>query len=535
MKTGYELGLKKNESKAIVLLYILLSLIGIAITSLVCYYVINVLFKYNIYITKDNRGDYFTIMGTHCSVVFLTTSLMAMLSEKNKYIYWVEMVTKKLILPRFTSFFALATYSLSTIIGSFIGLLYGMGPIVIGSFIFGIIAVTLLFSRIVSLYYQSSSSKNRIEKFLYKKIKESDYEKYLIRLKEITYIKADGREFDDVYDNLNLVESCIIQMYEGCPREEQHIFYPKGFCENIYMDMISELAFRFPQEMQDYIDNHAKKNEIIIKLDYLIYPMLLESYIESHRIDLFNVTLCNWSRIMDQWSRIEDYIIGIVDDNADLISEYYSKLFNRFNREIKLYDNVSLYMQILQILYFEKQNIYRYILQYKDNRRAIYRSFFDIDNIEQYPANVLAGIAEDYETKTESYAFVEFLKCILDDEIVRHQRGSEAEREYIEKNPVMLKIIRAFVDYRKEIDLEFALGKILEMILDLDSGVYLNAGGKELDFYSDFEKWTFDYAVMSVKKEMVFEDTRKCTTKHNKKIDILQNYLELLNYKNRRK
>ena len=35
-------------------------------------------------------------MGTHCSVVFLTTSLMAMLSERNRYIYWVEMVNKRI-------------------------------------------------------------------------------------------------------------------------------------------------------------------------------------------------------------------------------------------------------------------------------------------------------------------------------------------------------------------------------------------------------------------------------------------------------
>lgn len=52
--------------------------------------------KYNTIITSNNRGDYLAIMGTHCSVVFLTTSLMAMLSERNRYIYWVEMVNKRI-------------------------------------------------------------------------------------------------------------------------------------------------------------------------------------------------------------------------------------------------------------------------------------------------------------------------------------------------------------------------------------------------------------------------------------------------------
>lgn len=159
MKYDYNFETKKPY-KTKFILYLLLSLLGIGLTSIASFYILS-LFNYNICITSDNRGDYLTIMGTHCSVVFLTTSLMTMLSEKNKYIYWVEMVTKILISPKYMGFLSLVTYSLLTIIGSFVGLLLGIGPVVIGSFLFGIISVTVLFSRMVSIYYQNEKTREK--------------------------------------------------------------------------------------------------------------------------------------------------------------------------------------------------------------------------------------------------------------------------------------------------------------------------------------------------------------------------------------
>ena len=95
MKINYDFDVKKKKMN--VLSYLLISLLGIAIASIVSFLILNVVFDYNTYITSDNRGDYLAIVGTHCSVVFLTTSLMAMLSERNRYIYWVDMITTMLI------------------------------------------------------------------------------------------------------------------------------------------------------------------------------------------------------------------------------------------------------------------------------------------------------------------------------------------------------------------------------------------------------------------------------------------------------
>lgn len=533
MKTNYDFAPQESYNNVNVMIYLLLSLLGICIMSLVSFCILNYLFKYNLYITSDNRGDYLAIMGTHCSVVFLTTSLMTMLSEKNKYIYWVEMVTKILISPKDMSFLALVTYSLSTIVGSFAGLVVGNGPIVIGSFLFGIISVTLLFSRMVSIYFQNGKNKKKIEKYLYERLVENDYEKYLIRLKEITYVKAEGREFDDVYENLNLVESCLIKIWKKSPRKEQHIFRPAGFCEEIYMDMISDLSIQFPQEMQDYIDNHAINDVIIKKLDYLVYPILLNSYLGNHRNDLFDRTLCKWSKIAEQKFEVIEYVIKTADTHSLIIADYYSKLFNPFNHEIKLVENLTLYIDALQRLYFESPNIYINVLQYRENRKAIYHTFLDINNISDFPLDILAIVAEGAETNEEQCSFISILETLLSDEIVRHQCGTETEKAFIEKNPLMFEVIKAFTYSRKELDLEFEIGKIIDIILNVDSGVYLNTT-EDLGFYNDFEKRALEFALISVKKEIKLENYQHGTSEHSKAICILQTYLEKLNYEGRR-
>lgn len=330
---------------------------------------------------------------------------------------------------------------------------------------------------------------------------------------------------------MNLLEKCLIRVWEEKPRERQHIFHPVGFCEEIYIDMMSDLSIRFPQEMQDYIENHAIKDDTIKKIGYLVYPILLNSYLGNHRNDLFDKTLCKWSRITEQQDDVIEYIIKIADIHSVTIADYYSKAFNQFNYEIKLIDNGDLYIRVLQRLYLENPAIYEYILQYRGNRDAILYAYFDSNNVSGFPLDVLSIIAEGVETKTERYSFVTFIESLINDEIVRHQRGTAAERENIENNPIMLKIIKAFAN-RNEVDLKFIIGKIMTSILNLDSAIYINAG-RNLRFYSDFEQWALDYGLISIKKEME-EEYRNHNSEYGKSITVLQECLEELNYKGRR-
>lgn len=422
MKRNYDFEPKKVEGKAIIGLYFVISLVFTAICSIISSYILNVYLKYGIYITGSNRGDYLAIFGIHCSVVFLTTSLMAMLSENNRCIYWVDLIWKILISPRYMSFFALAVYAISTVVWSFVGFITGIGATVIGSFLAGIITVTVLFSKMVSIYYQNDKNKKDIQDYLLDRVKNDDYKKYIIKLKEVTYIKADNREFYDVYDNIILIENCMLALWEREPRVNQHIFQPVGFCEYIYLDILIDLSLRYPQEMQEYIDNHAKDNEIIKKLCYAVYPNLLDAYLGNHRIDQFDRVLCKWSQIEEQKYIVSDYITKTAIANKDVIANYYSKLFNPFNHEILVMDNIGVYIYAIQSLYFEEEHIYKFLLQYRGNRQCIYQSLIQIDNVSSFPLDILAIIADTQQTESDACLFMKYLEMILDDEIYRHRR-----------------------------------------------------------------------------------------------------------------
>ena len=98
----------------------------------------------------------------------------------------------------------------------------------------------------------------------------------------------------------------------------------------------------------------------------------------------------------------------------------------------------------------------------------------------------------------------------------------------------MYNILKALTYYRRGEDILYVCERIIELISNLDSGVYLNVW-KDISFYKDFEQWTLDYALIKNKKELEKEDLTHFTSKNSDVINVLQIMLEKLNYKNRRK
>lgn len=95
-------------------------------------------FGFNMAVTSNNRGDYLSLFATHCSVVFLTTSLMTMLSEKSKFVYHIDLVELVLINPPYYNFFALAVYAIGSVFLAMLGLLHKCGSVIIGGFLLGV-------------------------------------------------------------------------------------------------------------------------------------------------------------------------------------------------------------------------------------------------------------------------------------------------------------------------------------------------------------------------------------------------------------
>lgn len=534
MKKDYDFQPKKAYSKVQLPVYLLISFIFTAVLSLGCFLIIHMLLQYNFLITGANRGDYFTIMGTHCSIVFLTTSLMAVLSEKSRYIYWVDMVTKILIFPKYMSFLALSVYSISTILWSFIGFLTGIGPIVIGSFVCGIASVTILFSRMISVYYQNDRNKEDIKEYLLGMIEKNDYEKYLINLKEVTFIKAGSREFYDVYDNLELIEDCLLFIWKSEPRKPQHIFQPSGFCEELYASLVMDLAISYPQEIQYYIDNHANENETVRNLCYTAYPTILNSYISSGRPDLFDRTLCKWSAIKSQKYEVVDYMTRLAVNHKELTVDYYSELFNIFNHETAIHENDEVYISVLQNLYFENPDVFDYITDYRGNRQSIYNYYLDTGKAGEYPVDILVSAAERENCTESASLFEKYLAFLLDSEIYTHKNAAETEKRAIEEKPVLRKVVGEMIRCKRPEDIEFLVSGIMKLIENTDSEVYRNAND-QVSFYADFEQWALDYALIVTKNELEKENRNYHSRENEKKAAVLQKMLETLNYKGRRK
>lgn len=326
---------------------------------------------------------------------------------------------------------------------------------------------------------------------------------------------------------------CMIELWRNEPRISQHIFQPIGFCENIYSDILIDLSLNYPQEMQEYIDNNTDSNQTIKKLCYLIYPILLNSYIHSHHIDRFERVLCKWGQIKGQKLEVADYISNSAMSNKDIIADYYSKLFNPFNHEIKIVDNIDIYIDSLQGLYYKDQEIFEFILNYADNRSSIYSSLVPIDDINSYPMDIMTIIADGPKSDNENCVFIKYMETALESEIGRHYRGSEAEKHNIEEHLLMKEVIKGLVENRKAEELPYFLDLIINDICNLDSIIYLNTG-KKINFYSDFEKKALDDSLIKNKKELERYDKQHHSQDHKVVINILQKYLETLNYKNRR-
>lgn len=106
--------------------------------------------------------DYYIAQIT---VTFLITSLMAGLSEKNRYVYWEDMVQETLILPKGFSFKDIMTYEVAAFVFSTIVVFGIRKPIyLIASFLLSIVLVIFLIDKMLRIYFGEKSFRAKLEK-----------------------------------------------------------------------------------------------------------------------------------------------------------------------------------------------------------------------------------------------------------------------------------------------------------------------------------------------------------------------------------
>lgn len=136
------------------------------IISFIIIFLVGLLFSLIPITNKSMRNvsvhDYYIAQIT---VTFLITSLMAGLSEKNRYVYWEDMVQETLILPKGFSFKDIMTYEVAAFVFSTFFVFVIRKPIyLIASFSLSIILVIFLIEKMLRIYFGEKSFRAKLEK-----------------------------------------------------------------------------------------------------------------------------------------------------------------------------------------------------------------------------------------------------------------------------------------------------------------------------------------------------------------------------------
>lgn len=138
---------------------------------------------------------------TQLSLTFITVSVITVLSDKSRTVYWINLVEDKLIFPRFRCFFAYVIYTFSTLIINLFALIFKNNLFFICFFVIDVVIIGILTISMISLYFTNSKEKaEAISKF--KKYSQINREECLIGLKEYTIRAIIEHDIETLNDNL---------------------------------------------------------------------------------------------------------------------------------------------------------------------------------------------------------------------------------------------------------------------------------------------------------------------------------------------
>lgn len=382
-------------------------------------------------VNSENMGNYLGLFATHCSVVFLTTSLMTMLSEKSKFVYHIDLVKLVLINPAYYNFLALAVYAMLSILLAITGFILKEGFFVIGGFLFGIVAVMILFWRMVLIYYREEHHKNKIRNFLKKLIKlvrkiedEKKMGKYRKPMRKIGYMihfeeivnqalnELQNNNIKAVIEAVELLESCIM-WHVGATYDNDQKNIEKTFeimlsdiglkrsysvkkrldLEHTYIKFASVVAKQHPEELHRYYNDESNpiSSEYLKMIRSTIFPYILNSYIDDGKKQQFFICLTKWDKLNRFFPAIKKYLVSVaLDGKEKYLAEYYdmiayssaidfetAQITNDIDSGIICWIShqshggaiFKKHKQILEDIYNESSEVFEYVLSYKNNRR----------------------------------------------------------------------------------------------------------------------------------------------------------------------
>lgn len=161
---------------------------------------------------EKNGFNYLGTLSVQVSVSFIVISVVTVLSQKNSIIYWQDIMSYKLIDPKFTNFNALSSYIFSNLLLAIILIIIN-SKFVYFSFFITVLLIMILSVKMMEVYFSRDKIKTEMEK-QYSKEREQrkSSQKMLDRYRlhkrlviQYTMQAIDTNDIDVICENLSLL------------------------------------------------------------------------------------------------------------------------------------------------------------------------------------------------------------------------------------------------------------------------------------------------------------------------------------------
>ena len=176
---------------------------------------------FDLSIHDGNASDYIGIITAMISVVFITTSLLSTLSDKDNNVYWENTIQYLLINPQYMNLYSLSVYSYVSMFLIVAVYFIKCSAVVLGGSLVIVLCITVLFFRMTRVYFKRNTIKGKLGQEYsalvasIKEIKDHDSEEYNA-LKSVfdekmdhlfmnTIGAIDGHQIETIEENLTLL------------------------------------------------------------------------------------------------------------------------------------------------------------------------------------------------------------------------------------------------------------------------------------------------------------------------------------------
>ena len=189
---------------------LLIGVLGICLMSCGCYLTKAICHACNLItpILDDeiSNGAYLGMLAISYSVIFLTTSLMGMLSDKSETIYWERVSEFILIYPKVFNYYNCSIIAYLSLGIETLAMILNANVVFWGSFITGIAAIVIVYFRVTSVYFDRCKYLRQLERILIKGNRfDYLYPDGFTQLCELTVNAASENNSRNTGENINLL------------------------------------------------------------------------------------------------------------------------------------------------------------------------------------------------------------------------------------------------------------------------------------------------------------------------------------------